>query len=150
MINRFGFDEKSFVVEVASNDGYLLQYFKEKGINVLGVEPTSNTAEVAIKKGIPTEIEFFNTEFAKQMLERSKQADLIIGNNVLAHNPQLNDFVEGLKIALNSGGIITMEFPHLLKLIEKNEFDTVYHEHYSYFSFYTVQRLFEKNMIKNI
>lgn len=145
MINRFGFDEKSFVVEVASNDGYLLQYFKEKGINVLGVEPTSNTAEVAIKKGIPTEIEFFNTEFAKQMLERSKQADLIIGNNVLAHNPQLNDFVEGLKIALNSGGVITMEFPHLLKLIEKNEFDTVYHEHYSYFSFYTVQRLFEKH-----
>jgi SAM-dependent methyltransferase len=145
MINRFRFDEKSFVVEVASNDGYLLQYFKEKGIEVLGVEPTSNTAEVAIKKGIPTEIEFFNTEFAKQMLEQSRQADLIIGNNVLAHNPQLNDFVEGLKIALNSGGVITMEFPHLLKLIEKNEFDTVYHEHFSYFSFYTVKRLFEKH-----
>lgn len=148
MINRFGFNEKSFVVEVASNDGYLLQYFKEKGINVLGVEPTSNTAEVAIKKGIPTEIEFFNTEFAKQMLKQSRQADLIIGNNVLAHNPQLNDFVEGLKITLKSGGVITMEFPHLLKLIEKNEFDTVYHEHYSYFSFYTVKKLFEKHNLE--
>lgn len=145
MINRFGFNEKSFVVEVASNDGYLLQYFKEKNINVLGVEPTSNTAEIAIKKGIPTQIEFFNTEFAKQMLKQSKQADLIIGNNVLAHNPQLNDFVEGLKVALKSHGVITMEFPHLLKLIEKNEFDTVYHEHYSYFSFYTVKKLFEKH-----
>ena len=143
MINRFGFNEKSFVVEVASNDGYLLQYFKENNINILGVEPTSNTAEVAIKKGIPTDIKYFNTDYAKNMQQQSKLANLIIGNNVLAHNPQLNDFVEGLKLALNSNGIITMEFPHLLSLIEKNEFDTIYHEHYSYFSFYTVQKLFE-------
>ena len=147
MLNRFKFNENSFVLEVASNDGYLLQYFKEKNINVLGVEPTSNTAEVAIKKGIPTDIKFFNTDYAKGMHDNSRLADLIIGNNVLAHNPYLNDFVNGLKLALNSNGIVTMEFPHLLKLIDNNEFDTVYHEHYSYFSFYTVQRLFENHQL---
>lgn len=139
MINHFGFDKNSFVIEIASNDGYLLQYFRQHGVPVLGIEPASNTAEVAIKKGIPTDITFFNVQYAKKM---RKTADLIIGNNVLAHNPNLNDFVEGLKLALQSDGVITMEFPHLLKLIEGNQFDTIYHEHFSYFSFYTVQKLF--------
>jgi SAM-dependent methyltransferase len=142
MISRFGFDRGSFVVEIASNDGYLLQYFRQNGIPVLGIEPASNTAEVAIKKGIPTDITFFDTSYAKKMKETSKLADLIIGNNVLAHNPNLNDFVKGLKLALRSDGVITMEFPHLLKLIEGNQFDTIYHEHFSYFSFYTVKKLF--------
>jgi hypothetical protein len=145
MINRFGFDQNSFVVEVASNDGYLLQYFKERGIPVLGIEPTLNTAQVAIQKGISTDVEFFSAEYANNMKSNSKSADLIIGNNVLAHNPKLNDFVEGLRIALNENGIVTMEFPHLMKLIEKNEFDTIYHEHYSYFSFHTVQKLFGRH-----
>lgn len=138
MIKRFGFNNNSFIVEVASNDGYLLQYFKQYNIPVQGIEPASNTAEVAIKKGIPTDITFFNSEYAKKM----KKADLIIGNNVLAHNPNLNDFIEGLKIALKPDGIITMEFPHLLKLIEENQFDTIYQEHFSYFSFHSVQKLF--------
>jgi SAM-dependent methyltransferase len=142
VIDRFGFDRKSFVVEIASNDGYLLQYFRQHDIPVLGIEPASNTAEVAIKKGIPTDITFFDTSYANEMRKNNKQADLIIGNNVLAHNPNLNDFVEGLKIALKPDGIITMEFPHLLKLIEENQFDTIYHEHFSYFSFYSVQKLF--------
>ncbi|MCG2735263.1 MAG: class I SAM-dependent methyltransferase [Candidatus Methanoperedenaceae archaeon] len=145
MINRFGFDKNSFVVEIASNDGYLLQYFKHHGIPVLGIEPASNTAHVAIKKGIPTDITFFDTSHAERMRNEGKLADLIIGNNVLAHNPNLNDFVEGLKQALKSDGIITMEFPHLLKLIEGNQFDTIYHEHFSYFSFYTVQKLFSSH-----
>lgn len=142
MIDRFGFDKSSFVVEIASNDGYLLQYFKQQGIPVLGIEPASNTAEVAIKKGIPTDITFFDTLYAKKMRKAGKLADLILGNNVLAHNPDLNDFVVGLKLALKSDGIITMEFPHLLKLMEGNQFDTIYHEHFSYFSFYSVQKLF--------
>jgi SAM-dependent methyltransferase len=142
MINHFGFDENSFVVEIASNDGYLLQYFRQHGIPVLGIEPASNTAEVAIKKGIPTDITFFDTSHAKRMRKVGKLADLIIGNNVLAHNPDLNDFVEGLRIALKPEGVITMEFPHLLRLIEENQFDTIYHEHFSYFSFYSVQKLF--------
>ena len=142
MLSRFGFNENSFVVEIASNDGYLLQYFSQHNIPVQGIEPASNVAEMAIKKGIDTDIKFFNTLHAKKMKESGKLADLIIGNNVLAHNPNLNDFVEGLKIALKPDGIITMEFPHLLKLIEKNQFDTIYQEHFSYFSFYTVQKLF--------
>ncbi|MEK7307461.1 MAG: methyltransferase domain-containing protein, partial [Nitrospirota bacterium] len=134
MISRFSFDKDSFVIEIASNDGYLLQYFKQHDIPVHGIEPASNTAEVAIKKGIPTDITFFNSSYAGKMKEADKLADLIIGNNVLAHNPNLNDFVEGLKIALKPDGIITMEFPHLLRLIEENQFDTIYHEHFSYFS----------------
>jgi SAM-dependent methyltransferase len=142
MIDRFGFYKKSFIVEIASNDGYLLQYFRQRDIPVLGIEPASNTAEVAIKKGIPTDITFFNTSYAKKMKETGKLADLIIANNVLAHNPNLNDFVEGVKIALKPDGVITMEFPHLLKLIEENQFDTIYHEHFSYFSFHSVQKLF--------
>jgi len=148
MISRFGFDRNSFVIEIASNDGYLLQYFKQYNIPFLGIEPASNTAEVAIKKGIPTDIAFFNTSYAKKMKKTDKSADLIIGNNVLAHNPNLNDFVQGLKIALKPNGIITMEFPHLLKLIEENQFDTIYHEHFSYFSFYSVQKLFQSHNLE--
>lgn len=110
MLSRFGFNENSFVVEIASNDGYLLQYFSQHNIPVQGIEPASNVAEIAIKKGIDTDIKFFNTLHAKKMKESGKLADLIIGNNVLAHNPNLNDFVEGLKIALKPDGIITMEF----------------------------------------
>ncbi len=145
MIDRFNISKEWFIVEIASNDGYLLQYFNNRNIPVLGIEPASDTAEVAIANGIPTDISFFNTEYARDMCENGKQADLIIGNNVLAHNPNLNDFVEGLKIALKPQGIITMEFPHILQLIEGNQFDTIYHEHYSYFSFYTVKRLFNSH-----
>lgn len=148
MIKRFGFDRNSFVVEIASNDGYLLQYFKQHGIPVLGIEPASNTAEVAIKKGISTDITFFDTSYAQKMMMAGKRADLIIGNNVLAHNPNLNDFVEGLKLALKSNGVITMEFPHLLKQIEGNQFDTIYHEHFSYFSFYSAQKLFASHNLE--
>lgn len=142
MINRFGFNKNSLVVEIGSNDGYLLQYFKQHNIPVLGVEPASNTAQAAKKIGIPTDIAFFDTSYAKRMTETGKLADLIIGNNVLAHNPNLNDFVEGLRIALKPNGVITMEFPHLLQLMEHNQFDTIYHEHFSYFSFLTVEKVF--------
>ncbi len=142
MINRFGFNKDSLVIEIGSNDGYLLQYFKQHNISVLGIEPASNTAKVAIEKGIPTDNTFFNTSYARKVATDNKLADLIIGNNVLAHNPNLNDFIEGLKIALKPDGVITMEFPQLLKLIEGNQFDTIYHEHFSYFSFHTVQKLF--------
>jgi SAM-dependent methyltransferase len=148
MIKRFGLNRNSFVVEVASNDGYLLQYFRQHDIPVLGIEPASNTAEAAIKKGIPTDITFFDTLYAQEMTKAGKRADLIIGNNVLAHNPNLNDFVKGLKVTLKSKGVITMEFPHLLRLIEGNQFDTIYHEHFSYFSFYTVQKLFASHNLE--
>lgn len=142
MIHRFGFNKKSYVMEIASNDGYLLQYFKQHDIPVRGIEPASNTARVAIENGIPTDITFFDVPYANKIRSSGKLPDLIIGNNVLAHNPNLIDFVKGLKIALKSDGIITMEFPHLLKMIEGNQFDTIYHEHFSYFSLYTVQQLF--------
>ena len=144
MINRFGYNKDSYVMEIASNDGYLLQYFVEHNIPILGIEPTSNTAEAARKKGIPTDITFFNEDYAKKVKNTGRLPDLIIGNNVLAHNPNLIDFVKGLKIALSNGGVITMEFPHLLKLIEHNEFDTIYHEHFSYFSLYSVNKLFSR------
>ena len=142
MRNLFGIDTESYVVEIASNDGYLLQYFKQHHIPVLGIEPAANVAEAAKKIGIPTDIAFFDTSYAKKMREDGKLADLIIGNNVLAHNPNLNDFVEGLEIALKADGVITVEFPHLLRLIDENQFDTIYHEHFSYFSFHPVQKLF--------
>jgi hypothetical protein len=142
MVRRFGLGGESFVMEIASNDGYLLQYFKDYHVKILGVEPASNTAEAAIKKGIPTDITFFNADYAKKMVERDTRADLIIGNNVLAHNPDLNGFVEGLKIALKAHGLITMEFPHLMKLVDEVQFDTIYHEHFSYFSFTAVDNLF--------
>ena len=140
---RFGFNSDSLIAEIASNDGYLLQYFKEKGIPVLGIEPTSNTAQIAIDKGIPTVTEFFGVALAKQLVSEGKKADLLLGNNVLAHVPDILDFVGGMKILLNRGGVITMEFPHLVQLIENNQFDTIYHEHFSYLSFYTVQQIFE-------
>lgn len=145
MIERFRINENSFVVEIASNDGYLLQYFKRSGIPVLGIEPASNTAEEAIKKGISTDIAFFNTSYAENMKSSGKLADLIVGNNVLAHNPDLNDFVKGLRIALTPEGMVTMEFPHVLRLIQSDQFDTIYHEHFSYFSLHTVQKLFARH-----
>ncbi|MEI6142865.1 MAG: class I SAM-dependent methyltransferase [Mariniphaga sp.] len=141
MINRFGFTLESLVVEVGSNDGYLLQYFKEKNINVLGIEPSANTAEVAIGKGIENIVDFFGSTLAEEKLKG--RADLILGNNVLAHVPVINDFIKGVRIALKPNGVCTFEFPHLCKLIEFNQFDTIYHEHFSYFSLTTVKAIFE-------
>ena len=141
MIERLSLGPSSQVIEVASNDGYLLQYFKEAGIPVLGVEPTENTAAAALRKGIPTRVEFWGETTARS-LAAEMQADLLLGNNVLAHVPDINDFVAGMSIALRVGGTITIEFPHLLKLIGLNQWDTIYHEHYSYLSFGTVSRIF--------
>jgi len=143
MVNRFGFNQQSLIVEIASNDGYLLQYFKEKNIPVLGVEPTANTAEVARGKGIESINDFFGTRLAKEMAAKNIKADLLLGNNVLAHVPDIVDFVAGMKMVLNESGIITMEFPHLMQLIDNNQFDTIYHEHFSYISFYTVNQIFK-------
>jgi hypothetical protein len=123
----------------------LLQYFQEKGIPVLGIEPAVNVAEVAQSKGIPTLVKFFGVDTATELVSQGKQANLLIGNNVLAHVPNLNDFVAGMKVILKPEGIITLEFPHLLKLIQQNQFDTIYHEHFSYFSFLTVEALFAKH-----
>ena len=134
----------SLVTEIASNDGYLLQYFKEIGVPCVGVEPTASTARVAKEKGIDVIEDFFGTKLAKKI----EKSDLILGNNVLAHVPDINDFVKGLKIALKDSGTITMEFPHLLNIIKENQFDTIYHEHFSYLSFYTVQQIFEKQGLK--
>lgn len=142
-VERFGLNENSLVMEIASNDGYLLQYFQQHAIPVKGVEPAKNTAKIAIGKGIPTDITFFNTAYAQDMARGAHLADLIIGNNVLAHNPNLNDFVEGLRIALKPCGIVTMEFPHLMQLIANNQFDTIYQEHFSYFSLHTIHYLFK-------
>lgn len=144
MVERFGFSSNSQIIEIASNDGYLLQYFVKKGIPVLGIEPTSNTAEVAIAKGIKTITEFFGVELARRLVESwNVKADLLLGNNVLAHVPDITDFVGGMKILLAENGVITMEFPHLLQLVDNSQFDTIYHEHFSYLSFYTVKRIFE-------
>lgn len=139
---RFGLSDASFVAEIASNDGYLLQFFNKMNIPVLGIEPTRGTAEVAIARGINTEIEFFGKEFARKLTAGYPRADLLIGNNVLAHVPDINDFVAGLSIFLKPGGVITMEFPHLLKLIENCQFDTIYHEHFSYLSLLAVEKIF--------
>ena len=143
MMERFHFDQNSKVIEIASNDGYLLQYFQKYGIPVLGVEPSANTAEVAREKGIETIVDFFSKEFAEKLVSENIRADLIIGNNVLAHVPDINNFVSGMKIALKDDGVITMEFPHLMKLVEENQFDTIYHEHFSYLSFQTVSAIFK-------
>ena len=143
MTDRFGLNENSQVVEIASNDGYLLQYFYEQNIPVLGIEPTTNTAEVAIAKGVNTITEFFGVALAQTLADKGTKAKLLLGNNVLAHVPDIVDFVGGMKILLADDGIITMEFPHLLQLIEQNQFDTIYHEHFSYLSFYTVKEIFE-------
>jgi len=142
---RFGYDEQSQVMELASNDGYLLQYFQKQNIPVLGIEPSKNVAHAAQEKGIETIIDFFGVKLAKHLVAQNRKADLIIGNNVFAHVPDVNDFVAGMKIALNDGGVITLEFPHLMQLIEQNQFDTIYHEHYSYFSFYTASLIFDEH-----
>jgi C-methyltransferase C-terminal domain/Putative zinc binding domain/Methyltransferase domain len=142
MVERFNLNEQSHVVELASNDGYLLQYFVEKHIRCLGIEPAANVAKVAIEKGVPTLIEFFGVESALRLVEQGKQADLLLGNNVLAQVPDLNDFVAGMKILLKPEGVITVEFPHLMCLMAENQFDTIYHEHFSYFSFITTQKIF--------
>ena len=145
MINRFGYQATSLVVELASNDGYLLQYFVEKGISVLGIEPATNVATVAKEKGIPTIVKFFGVNTAQELASDGKKPDLLLGNNVLAHVPDINDFVGGMKIVLKSDGVITMEFPHLLQLMQHNQFDTIYHEHFSYLSFTTVTHIFAEH-----
>lgn len=142
MVHRFSLDKNSKVVEIASNDGYLLQYFDKKGIPVLGIEPTSNTAEVAVNKGIETITEFFGTSLAKKLAAEDLKADVVLGNNVLAHVPDINDFVAAMKLILKPTGVITMEFPHLLQLVKNNQFDTIYHEHFSYLSFLSVKSIF--------
>jgi SAM-dependent methyltransferase len=138
-VDRFGLGAQSKVIEVASNDGYLLQYFQARGVPVLGVEPTGNTAEVAVGKGIPTIVDFFGRRLAEERLSAS--ADLIVGNNVFAHVPDINDFAAGLKAALKPGGVISLEFPHLLRLIEQAQFDTIYHEHFSYLSLAATEQI---------
>ena len=143
MTGRFGFDGHSKIIEIASNDGYLLQYFHEKNIPVLGIEPTANTAAVAIEKGIDTVVDFFGVRLAKELVSKGVQADLLLGNNVLAHVPDIVDFVAGMRIILKPAGIITMEFPHLVQLVDNNQFDTIYHEHFSYLSFHVVKNIFE-------
>ena len=140
--NRFNLDSNNLVIEIASNDGYLLQYFKKYKIPVLGIEPAINVAKIAENKKIPTITKFFDTKLAKKLVKAGKQPDLLLGNNVLAHVPKLNDFVNGLKILLKQNGIITLEFPHILQLIKNNQFDTIYHEHFSYFSLITIKKLF--------
>ena len=149
MCQRFGFDSNSQVMEIASNDGYLLQYFKEKKIPVLGIEPAKNVAKVAIEeKGVPTISEFFGEACAKKLIAAGTKADLLLGNNVLAHVPDINDFISGMKLLLAENGVITMEFPHLLQLMKQNQFDTIYHEHFSYLSFITVKEMFAKHGLK--
>jgi SAM-dependent methyltransferase len=147
MIDRFDLTSQSQVVEIASNDGYLLQWFVKKNIPVLGVDPAANVAAAAKQKGIPTEVSFFGRQTARELIVQYGKADLLLGNNVLAHVPDINDFVGGMKIILNERGIITMEFPHLQRLIEENQFDTIYHEHFSYLSFVAVNRIFKHHGI---
>jgi SAM-dependent methyltransferase len=139
---RFGVDETSLVVEIASNDGYLLQYFRERHVPVLGIEPAANIARVAQEKGIPSLVRFFGAELARELRAEGRSANLIVGNNVLAHVPDLNDFVAGLRTLLAPGGVITIEVPHLLELMQQGQFDTIYHEHFSYFSLLTLVRVF--------
>ena len=145
---RLGLNGQSRVVEVASNDGYLLQYFLPKGIPVLGIEPAANVARAAVARGVPTRVEFFGEDAARRLVAEGVRADLIIGNNVLAQVPDLNDFVEGLRIALKPDGVITLEFPHLMRLVEGNQLDTIYHEHFSYFSMLSVTRCFERHGLR--
>lgn len=145
MVQRFAINEKSLVVEIASNDGYLLQYFVEKKVPVLGVEPAANVAAVAVQKGIPSLVKFFNSHTARELAAKGQKADLLLGNNVLAHVPDLNNFVAGMKILLKPTGVITMEFPHLMRLMEENQFDTIYHEHFSYFSLLAVENIFAEH-----
>ena len=142
IVDRHAITSKSLVAEIASNDGYLLQYFVERGIPVVGIEPATGVAHAAIEKGVRTEVKFFGNATVHDMLDAYGQADLLIGNNVLAHVPDINDFVSAMRVFLSDQGLITMEFPHLLRLIEGNQFDTIYHEHFSYLSFTTVCQIF--------
>jgi 2-polyprenyl-3-methyl-5-hydroxy-6-metoxy-1,4-benzoquinol methylase len=146
MCGRFGYGAKHYAVEIASNDGYLLQYFARRGVAVLGVEPAANCARAAEAKGVPSLVKFFNAQTARELAARRK-ADLLLGNNVLAHVPDLNAFVQGMPLLLAADGVLTMEFPHLLNLIEQNQFDTIYHEHFSYFSFLAAERVFAQHGI---
>lgn len=143
MVGRFGLTPDSQVMEIASNDGYLLQHFVARGIPVLGIEPAANVAQTAVEKGVPTEVAFLGKESAGRIVETHGHADLVVGNNVLAHVPDINDFVSGIGCLLAQSGIVTMEFPHLYQLINLNQFDTIYHEHFSYLSFYTVEKVFK-------
>jgi SAM-dependent methyltransferase len=145
IVGRFALGGRSLVMELASNDGYLLQYFVQKGIKAIGVEPAANVAAVAEKKGVPTVVKFFGRETARELAAQHGQVDLLIGNNVLAQVPDLNDFVGGMKIVLKPGGVITLEFPHLMRLMHENQFDTIYHEHFSYFSFITAEKIFARH-----
>ena len=142
MVDQIGLTKESKVVEIASNDGYLLQFFVERGIPALGIEPAANVAKVAASKGVPTIVRFFGVETARDLVAAGHEADLILGNNVLAQVPDLNDFVGGLKLLLSPSGVVTIEFPHLLRTIEGNQFDQIYHEHFSYFSLYAVEGIF--------
>jgi len=141
VVGRFSLTDRHRIVEIASNDGYLLQHFAARGLPVLGIEPAANVARKAIERGIPTEIRFFGADAAAEIVARQGRADLIVGNNVIAHVPDLNDFVAGLKQLLAADGVITLEFPHLVRLIEHSQFDTIYHEHFSYFSLLTAERV---------
>jgi hypothetical protein len=143
IVKRLGLNGSSLVAEIASNDGYLLQYFKQIGIPCYGIEPAINTALVAKQKGIDVIENFFDAALATKLADEGKRVDLLLGNNVLAHVPNINDFVAGLKTLIKDKGAITMEFPHILNLIKQNQFDTIYHEHFSYFSFYTVNKIFK-------
>lgn len=145
MTNRFSLDRSSHVVEIAANDGYLLQYVAKLGIPCLGVEPTAGTAAAAREKGIDIIEDFFGVRFARDLAAQGKQADLAVANNVLAHVPDINDFVAGFAVLLKLGGVATFEFPHLMRLVAENQFDTIYHEHFSYLSFHVVRRIFEHN-----
>lgn len=148
MTKKFGLASKSRVIEVASNDGYLLQYFAKAGIQVLGIEPANNVAEVARAKGVNTISKFLGERTALEVVSEHGQAELVLGNNVLAHVPDLNDFVKGIRVLLKSDGVLTMEFPHLVELMNNNQFDTIYHEHFSYFSFVTVEKVFSAHGIR--
>jgi SAM-dependent methyltransferase len=139
---RLGLGRESRVVELGSNDGYLLQYFVAKGIPVLGVEPARNVAETAVARGVPTVVKLFGRQAARELAAEGVQADLVCGANVLAQVPDVNDFVGGIKLLLKPGGVVTVEFPHLMRLMDENQFDTIYHEHFSYFSFLTAERIF--------
>jgi SAM-dependent methyltransferase len=143
VVARLGLTSASQVVEIASNDGYLLQYFVVRDIPALGIEPAANVAEAALKKNIPTKVFFFGEDSARGLKREGFAADLIVANNVLAHVPKLNDFVAGLRVLLKPNGVVTLEFPHLMRLIQENQFDTIYHEHFSYFSLSSVEPIFE-------
>jgi 2-polyprenyl-3-methyl-5-hydroxy-6-metoxy-1,4-benzoquinol methylase len=148
MMTRLGLSAESFVVEVASNDGYLLQYFVQWNVPVLGIEPAANVAKVAVERGVPTLVRFFGAKLAQELAAEGRCADLVVGNNVLAQVPDVNDFVEGLQVLLKPEGVLTLEFPHLLRLMECNEFDTIYHEHFSYFSMLTTVRILAAHGLK--